>query len=81
MQLVVDPRGQVHCLYSELIPLAALGALSVRRASHVESEGGAWYADLAPVGGPKLGPFALRSQALRAEVEWLDRHLLGGAAT
>jgi hypothetical protein len=81
MQLVVDPRGQVRCLYGELIPLAALGALSVRRASHVEPEGGAWYAELAPVDGPKLGPFALRSQALQAEAEWLERHLLANEQT
>jgi hypothetical protein len=77
VQLVVDPRGQVRCLYGELIPLASLGALSVRRASHVEPEGAAWYADLAPVSGPRLGPFAFRSQALQAEAAWLERHLLG----
>ena len=76
MQLVVDRRGLIHCLYGELFPLAALGTLSVRRASHVEPDGADWYADLSPVGGPKLGPFGLRSQALRAETAWLERHLL-----
>ena len=33
---------------------------------------GMWYADLAPVRGPVLGPFPQRSDALQAEVAWLD---------
>jgi hypothetical protein len=57
-----------------------LGELCVRRASHVEPDDvGRWWADLAPVDGPKLGPFPLRSQALQAEVAWLNQFLLGGA--
>jgi hypothetical protein len=76
MRLVVDPSGGVRCLYGEVIPLVSLGPLSIARASHVEPEDGGWYADLAPCGGPKLGPFPLRSQALRAEEAWLEEHLL-----
>ena len=80
MLLVVEPGGRVRCRYGEAIDLAALGALSVRRASHVEPDGaGAWWADLAPAGGPRLGPYRLRSEALRAEADWLDEHLLGAA--
>src|SRR4051794_33699093 len=42
--------------YSEEIPLAALGAPSVTRASRVEpTPDGRWTADLSPVGGPTLG--------------------------
>ena len=37
---------------------------------------GRWSADLAPVCGPSLGPFALRSEALAAEREWLETHWL-----
>ena len=74
MQLLIDPSGQVRCLYSEVIDLTLLGNLSVRRASHVEpDEAGRWWADLAPVGGQKLGPFPRRSQALQAEIDWLDQ--------
>ena len=77
MQLVVNPQGQVSCLYSETVDLAALGKLHVRRASHVEpDERGRWLADLAPIGGPRLGPYRLRSQALDAEYDWLERHWL-----
>jgi hypothetical protein len=73
MLLIVDPRGTVRCLYGEAIDLACLGALAIRRASHVEPDGdGQWWAELAPVGGPRLGPFALRSQALDAERHWLE---------
>ena len=33
---------------------------------------GRWFADLSPVGGPVLGPFHQRTQALRAEYAWLE---------
>ena len=50
MQMVIDTKGQVHCLYSETLDLTALGSLSIRRASHVEADDtGQWWADLAPV--------------------------------
>jgi hypothetical protein len=78
MVLRIDPRGRVRCLYSEVLDLAALGDLSIRRASHVEPDAeGRWLADLSPVGGPVLGPFALRSEALAAEVSWLESYCLG----
>ncbi len=77
MILVVDPAGQVRCLYGEEIDLAALGTLIIMRGSHVEPDAqGRWWADLAPVDGPHLGPFGQRSQALDAEHAWLEHHWL-----
>ena len=77
MEMVVDPRGVVHCVYAEAIDLSVLGAMQIRRASHVEPDAnGRWWADLSPVGGPRLGPFGLRSQVLHAERQWLDEHWL-----
>jgi len=77
MQLIVDAKGQVQCLYSEAIDLTAFGPLDIRRASQVEPDAdGRWWADLAPVGGPKLGPFDRRSQALDAERTWLETNRL-----
>lgn len=34
-----------------------------------------WTADLSPVDGPVLGPFAVKSDALEAERNWLDANL------
>jgi hypothetical protein len=63
-------------LYSEAVDLASLGALSIRRASHVEpNDQGEWWADLAPMHGPKLGPYSTRSGALDAERDWLEAFL------
>src|SRR5262249_11353910 len=77
MQLLIDQRGGVRCLYTEATDLAALGAVTIRRASHVEPwPDGGWWADLAPVHGPRLGPFKRRSQALAAEQAWLEQHWL-----
>lgn len=77
MDLLVQPNGNVRCLYSESLDLHQLGRLSIRRASHVEPTGdGRWTADLSPVAGPVLGPFARRSDALHAEGAWLAEHWL-----
>jgi hypothetical protein len=76
MQLVVQPNGMVRCVYDELIDLAKLGSLQIRRASHVEPDAeGNWRADLSPVEGPRLGPFTRRSDALQAERDWLEKEL------
>ncbi len=81
MDLVVDPAGRVTAIYSEELDLAALGPPQITRASHVEPDGaGRWTADLGPVGGPVLGPFALRSTALAAEHAWLVAHRLAPPA-
>lgn len=77
MQLVVDRTGMIHCLYAETIPLAALGTLAIRRGSYVEPTfGGDWLCDLSPVGGPVIGPFSRRSEALTAEQDWLEANWL-----
>jgi hypothetical protein len=77
MQLVVAPDGRVRTLYSEVIDLAALGRPAIARASSVEPDGeGRWHADLRLLLGPVLGPFNHRSEALAAEVAWLEEHWL-----
>jgi hypothetical protein len=81
MHLLVDPRGHVHCLYDERLDLSCLGSLHIARASSVEPDAeGQWHADLSPVGGPKLGPYRQRSEALDAERAWLEEHYLAGTA-
>lgn len=77
MQIIVEPGGTVRAVYSEMIELATLGTVTITRASHVEpDEHGRWSADMSLVGGPMLGPFPRRSEALTAEQQWLDRHWL-----
>jgi hypothetical protein len=78
MHLVIDCRGTVRGIYAEAIDLSQLGDMAIRRASHVEPDAaGRWWADLTPVGGPTLGPFDRRSEALAAEMTWLEEHWLG----
>ncbi len=56
--------------------LRKLGPVSVKRVSHVEPSGDQWTADMSPVGGPVLGPFDTRAQALESEKEWLRQSYL-----
>lgn len=77
MQLVLTPVGEVRYLYDESLDLNALGSINIRRGSHVEPDfTGQWFADMLPVGGPCLGPFPRRSDALSAEIAWLRDHWL-----
>ena len=77
--IFVRPDGTVEFLYEDgLRSLFALGPATITRASHVEpTPDGRWTADLSPRGGPLLGPFALRQEALDAERAWLETHLRG----
>lgn len=81
MQVLINSQGVIRSLYSDSLQLAALGPLQITRASHVEPDReGRWWADLAPVIGPLLGPFSLRSEALLAEQQWLEAHRLAAAS-
>jgi hypothetical protein len=78
----VKRDGTIQFVYDDrLRGLLAQGEAKVTRASSVEpDEQNQWWADLAAVRGPKLGPFADRQAALDAEVRWLNEHVLTGAA-
>ena len=77
MELVVLPDGIIRAVYAEDLDLKNLGSLVIRRASHVEPDAkGGWLADLSPVSGPVLGPFNRRSEALAAEMAWLEANWL-----
>lgn len=68
----VLPTGTVQAIWSdELVDLAEQGDAAIRRVSHVEPGQGGWTADMGPVGGPVLGPFRKRGEALDAEINWL----------
>lgn len=82
VDVVILADGTVKFLYyDELKPLLDIGDVDVKRASHVDPEkleNGElkWFADLAPVSGPKLGPFDTRNEAIDAEVVWLSVNYL-----
>lgn len=78
MDITITEDGRVQFIYSDdLAGLLEIGHATVERASHVEpAPGGGWTADMSPSGGPVLTqpdgqPFALRADALAAEVQWL----------
>ena len=72
----IDKMGTIECLYTESLDLPEIGKLSIRRASYIEPDGnGEWIADLSPVHGPIIGPFSKRSDALQAEIKWLNQRL------
>ena len=77
MQLVFETDGTVRCVNTEDIDLGVIGDRKITRGSHVEpDENNQWWADMSPVGGPMLGPFEKRGDALVAEVKWLEANWL-----
>jgi hypothetical protein len=77
MTILIRRDGTLRCLYGEAIDLADIGHLAIERASHVEPDAtGRWIADLTPVSGPILGPYAARSLALAAEAAWIEENRL-----
>jgi hypothetical protein len=74
----VDEEGDLVYIYDDDLADAFPGAVkTVARASHVEpAEDGTWTADMQPVGGGVLAGYALRKEALEAEVAWLEENVL-----
>ena len=75
--MIFGTDGSIRFIYSDETAQFAretFGPFSVRRASHVEPCEQGWTADMAPVGGPVLGPYTHRHEALSSEVAWLNAH-------
>jgi hypothetical protein len=80
---VLIQKGKVSLLYDDVIGprlQKALGAKAeVKRISHVEPVPGPrdkieFEADLSPIGGPKLTGFSTHSEAVKAEVDWINQN-------
>ena len=77
MILSISPQGDIRGIYNDDFPWLELGKALVQRASNVEPDHlGLWWADLFLSNGPKIGPFARRSDAIAAEIRWLETHHL-----
>lgn len=62
---------------SRVEPTASLSEDAVRALAATEEfplPEDAWWADMTLSGGPVLGPFSTRQEALEAEIEWLKQH-------
>ena len=72
IELVFAADAVARCIYDEALDLREFGKLQITQASHGEPDrDGLWWADMGPVGGPVLGPFKNRTEALEAERRWL----------
>ena len=77
MIISIDLNGGIRAIYSDGFNWQALGKPLIQRASQVEPDHlGLWWADLGVSGGPRIGPFARRDEAIAAEVAWLERNRL-----
>ena len=72
--------GLIAVYNDELMKLFEGYEMQIKRASHVEPievDGVVrWQADMGPVGGPILKPFATRQEALDAEKVWLEANII-----
>lgn len=80
MKVKINHDGTAVMIYTEDINVTDIGNVqSITRASYVEpTDESQWVADMGPVGGPVLGAFDKRSDALAAEVNWIEENILEG---
>ena len=81
LKLVVKNGGEINVIYDDaLIGLMDGAEIEIKRASHVEPDWFGheckWIADMRPVNGPILTGFTTRKEALDAEVQYINRHVI-----
>ena len=74
MKIVVTRQGVVKSVYRDDSPLKRLrGTTTIERASDVEPDAqGKWWSHIRGT-SMKLGPFELRVDAVKAEIEYLEQ--------
>lgn len=87
VRFFIGRDGAIRFIHTDAVDISKLSPkidlVTIRRASHVEpiqsgDNKNKFEADLTPVGGPVLGPFDLRSEALSAELSHLDKMFRAG---
>lgn len=71
MKIIITPQGRARFLYQEQL---SLRPGKIERASHVEPEADGWWVTIVQ-DGTRLGPFQKRSEALKAEVDYVEKML------
>jgi len=78
MEIYIDRTGNASCIYDEAINLSAIGAVSIRRASHVEpGRTGRVAGGHGDSRRSQAGPVYRRSEALASEEQYILSHLAG----
>ena len=73
----IDKQGVITYIYNDsLAALSQKDGARITRVSHVEPCEGGWGATMVE-DGKFIGPFKLRSEALAAEVKYLEEKLFG----
>ena len=68
--LTVNPQGQIGCLYTEAIDLAALGKLEIKRATNIEFNHNTQQWEVHDISGKVLYGHRSRNTCLR----WEQKH-------
>lgn len=77
MKIKISTNGTITYIYDDLLAgLLKHGDAKIERVSNVEPCEGGWGATMVE-DGTFLGPYALRKDALEAEVKYLEQKLFG----
>lgn len=74
---MIDKEGTTKQIYNDDFVILALKVERIKRASSVEllhERSQQWKADMFLSGGPVLGPYRRRDEAIKAEIDWLERN-------
>ncbi len=70
-------NGRIQYIYNEDLNINNIGKVDIKRASRVEPDkDGKWYVDLSLIGGKKINGFNKRSEAIKYEIDWIEKNIL-----
>lgn len=70
-------NGEIQYIYNEDLNINDIGKVNIKRVSKVEPDkDGKWYVDLSLIGGEKINGFNKRSNAIKYEIDWIEKNIL-----